>query len=57
MSVDGSSITREDLENFYTACENNATLPVCIHQAFWRVCIVYALREEISDEFAKVDSH
>ena len=37
MSVDGSSITREDLENFYTACESNRTVPDCINKAFVNV--------------------
>ena len=37
MSVDGSSITREDLENFYTACESNRTIPDCINKAFVNV--------------------
>ena len=37
ISVDGSIITQEDLENFYFACDGDtSTVPKCISVAFWR---------------------
>jgi len=45
MSVDGSCITHEDLENFYTACECNGPIPSCIKEAFCKVKTILFLSQ------------
>lgn len=36
MSVDSNVVTREDLENFYNACDGGGIMPRSICEAFWR---------------------